>query len=46
MQLLFYTDVAQAVGKVPVDLRGYLGESNMVTLVGHNFRESKSVDAL
>ena len=44
--MLFHNDVMQAVEKVPVDLSVDLGESDMVTLVGCNFRSPKGVSAL
>ena len=46
LQVLFHTDAAQAVGKVPVDLRGALGEADMVTIVGHKFGAPKGIAAL
>ena len=46
LHVLFHTDAAQAVGKVPVDLRGALGEADMVTIVGHKFGAPKGVAAL
>ena len=44
--MLFHTDAVQAAGKVPVDLMGDLGESNMGTLVGHKFGTLKGVAAI
>ena len=46
LQVLFHTDAAQAVGKVPMDLKGALGEADMVTIVGHKFGAPKGVSAL
>ena len=46
LRVMFHTDVAQVVRKVPVDLRGGLVESNMVMLIGHKFRTLKGVIAL
>ena len=46
LQVLFRVDYAWAVGKVPVGIGGGLGESDMVTLVGHKFGSLKGVAAL
>ena len=45
-QLLFHTDAAQVFKKVPVSLRGLLGQSNMVMIVGHKIRTPKGVSVL
>ena len=44
--MLLHTDVAQEFGKVPVYLRGGLGESEMVTFVVNKFGDPKGVAAL
>ena len=44
-QILFHTDAAQSVGKVPMDLDS-LGLPSMVTIVGHKFGAPKGVAAL
>ena len=46
LQAMLHTDVVQALGKVPVDLWGDLGEYEMVTLVGDNFGSPKGVSAM
>ena len=46
LQFLFHTDYTQAFVRVPVNLRGEMGEADMVTLVGHDFGPPKGVAAL
>jgi cysteine desulfurase len=44
--VLCHTDAAQAVGKVPINLKHALGDVDMVTMVGHKFGAPKGVAAL
>ena len=41
-QMLLHTNVAHVVREVPMDLIGALGETDIVTLVGHKFGPPKS----
>ena len=34
LQVLFHTDAARAVGKVPMEIRGDLAEADIMTLIG------------
>lgn len=43
---LFHTDAVQAVGKVPVDLRGALHDVDFLSLSGHKFHAAKGVGVL
>ena len=46
LQVMFHTDVTQAVGEVTMDLIGALGEANTVIIVGHKFVATKGLASL
>ena len=46
LQAFLNTAVVQAFGKVPVERMGYLGDADMVTIVGHKFGDPKGIATL